>query len=241
VRQHSAELGHAHRELWEVVCDELRNLIIGGEFEPGEPLAEAALAARFAVSRGPVRTALRELERVGLVAAVPRRGMQVATFERTDIDELFDVTLGLERMAARTAAELATPEQVRRLHELLDELDTAQHCETALDAVDADLEFHRHLVALSGNRRLLDLWLQISEEIRFVIAVTQRSLPEVEWASFNRPIVDAIGSGDPDQAEAAVVACFTEAHAEIRARSSEAFVACRPAAAPAVSAESVGR
>ena len=221
--EHSTGLGHAHRELWEVVCAEIRDLIIGGEFAPGEPLAEAALAARFAVSRGPVRTALMELERVGLVTAVPRRGMQVATFERTDIDELFDVSLGLERMAARTAAEIATPEQVRRLHELLDDLDAAQHHDTPLGAVEADLVFHRHLMETSGNRRLLDLWLRISDEIRFVIAVTQRSLPDVEWASFNRPIADAVASGDPDRAEAAVVACFTEAHAEIRALSTEAF------------------
>ena len=177
--EHSPGLGHAHRELWEVVCAEIRDLIIGGVFAPGEPLAEAALAARFAVSRGPVRTALMELERVGLVTAVPRRGMQVATFERTDIDELFDVTFGLERMAARTAAEIATPEQVRRLHELLDDLDAAQHRDGPLGAVEADLVFHRHLMETSGNRRLLDLWLRMSDEIRFVIAVTQRSLPEL--------------------------------------------------------------
>jgi DNA-binding GntR family transcriptional regulator len=231
--QRATGLGPAHRELWEVVCAEIRDLIIGGEFTPGEPLAEAALAARFAVSRGPVRTALMELERVGLVTAVPRRGMQVATFERTDIDELFDVTLGLERMAARTAAEIATPEQVRRLHELLDDLDAAQHRDGPLDAVEADLVFHRHLMETSGNRRLLDLWLRMSDEIRFVIAVTQRSLPNVEWASFNRPIADAVASGDADRAEAAVVACFTEAHAEIRALSTEAFDPFRP---PAVAA-----
>ncbi|MGH9134038.1 MAG: GntR family transcriptional regulator, partial [Ilumatobacteraceae bacterium] len=177
---------------------------------------------------------LMELERVGLVTAVPRRGMQVATFERADIDELFDVTLGLERMAARAAAEVATPEQIRRLHQLLDELDAAQHHDGPLGAVDADLVFHRHLMETSGNRRLLELWLRISDEIRFVIAVTQRSLPDIEWASFNRPIADAVGSGDPDRAEAAVVACFTEAHAEIRAVSSDAFDrTARAVAAPA--------
>src|ERR1041384_8231509 len=92
-------LGGAHLELWEVVRAEIRNLIIMGEFAPGERLVESTLAKRFQVSRGPVRTALMELERVGLVVSVPRRGIQVSTFDRSDIDELFDVVTAIERMA----------------------------------------------------------------------------------------------------------------------------------------------
>jgi DNA-binding GntR family transcriptional regulator len=205
------------------VCDELRHLIIGGEFVPGERLTEAALAERFDVSRGPVRTALMELERVGLVTSVPRRGMQVATFERQDIDELYDATLALERMAARWAAEHAPPEHVAWLHELQHELDRAQQSGDAWATIEAELEFHRALMRSSGNRRLLQLWMQLSEQIRFVIAVTQRALPDVQWARYERPIVEAIERGDVDGAERAVVSCFTEAHAEIDALSSEAF------------------
>jgi DNA-binding GntR family transcriptional regulator len=212
-----------HRELWQIVRDELRDLIIGGEFAPGQPLAETALAERFGVSRGPVRTALMELERAGLVTAVPRRGMQVTTFDGTDIDELFDTTLGLERMAARSAAQVATGRQIIELGALLDRLDEAQQHDSPSAAVHADLAFHRHLMQTSGNRRLLRLWLSVADEIRFVIAVTQRSLPDIRWASFNRPIVDAVAGGDPDRSEAAVVACFTAAHAEIRALSTQAF------------------
>jgi DNA-binding GntR family transcriptional regulator len=209
--------------LWEVVCGEIRNLIISGEFAPGERLVEASLAERFGVSRGPVRTALMELERVGLVRSTPRRGVQVATFVREDVDELFDVTLALERMAAREAVENASAEQVERLGELLERLDEAQRSGDQTAAIEADLELHRHLVKASGNRRLLKLWTEISEEIRFVIAVVQRALPDVEWAGYNRPIIDAVASRDAERAERAVVSCFTEAHEEIRALSAEAF------------------
>jgi DNA-binding GntR family transcriptional regulator len=209
--------------LWEVVCGEIRNLIISGEFAPGERLVEASLAERFGVSRGPVRTALMELERVGLVRSTPRRGVQVATFVREDVDELFDVTLALERMAAREAVENASAEQLERLSELLERLDEAQRSGDQAAAIEADLELHRHLVNASGNRRLLKLWTEISEEIRFVIAVVQRALPEVDWASYNRPIVDAVSARDSERAELAVVSCFTGAHEEIRALSAEAF------------------
>ncbi len=216
-------LGGAHRELWELVCSEIRNLIISGAFAPGERLVEAVLAERFGVSRGPVRTALMELERVGLVKSVPRRGMQVATFERTDIDELFDVTMALERMAAREATESASDEQLERLVVFLERLDEAQRSGDQSAAVEADLELHRELMRASGNRRLLRLWNEISEEIRFVIGVAQRAMPEVEWASYNRPIIEAVVARDADRAEEAVVSCFTVAHEEIRALSAEAF------------------
>jgi DNA-binding GntR family transcriptional regulator len=218
-----AEIGKTFRELWEVVCAEIRTLIISGEFAPGERLVEATLAARFGVSRGPVRMALLELERVGLVTSLARRGMHVATFERADIDELFDVTMALEQVAARAAAEAAAPSGAPRLFELLDALDRAQHSGDRMAAVEADLELHRELMRTSGNRRMLQLWNQISEQIRFVIAVTQRALPDIAWAHYNRPIIEAVASGDPDRAEQAVVRCFTEAHAEVRALSPDAF------------------
>jgi DNA-binding GntR family transcriptional regulator len=219
----SGRLRGLHRELWELVCAEIRTLIITGEFAPGERLVEAVLADRFAVSRGPVRRALMELERMGLVTSSSRRGVRVATFARADIDELFDVTMALERMAAREAADQASPEQVARLFELLDELDEAQRSEEAPRAIEADLELHRHLMVASGNRRLLQLWSQISEEIRFVIAVAQRALPDIEWANYNRPIIEAVAERDAALAEQAVESCFTVAHAEIRALSADAF------------------
>jgi DNA-binding GntR family transcriptional regulator len=212
-----------HRELWELVHDEIKSLIIGGEFAPGDPLVEASLAARFGVSRGPVRTALMELERVGLAQSLPRRGMQVSTLSEADFDELFDVIAGLERLAARAAAAHVTTEQVDDLNAMLDALDAAQHQGGPTEAVEADLELHRHLVRASGNRRLLGLWTAISEEIRFVISVTQRALPDVEWATFNRPIVEAVAAGDADRAEAAVVACFDGARTKLRAAWAEAI------------------
>lgn len=213
----------AHRELWELVRDEIRNLIISGEFSPGERLVETVLAERFGVSRGPVRTALMELRRVGLVSSVPRRGDQVTVFERADIDELFDVIMTLERMAAREAASGADARALSRLQDCLERLDRAQLSKDPTAPVEADLELHRQLMKAAGNRRLLRLWTEMSDEIRFVITVTQRALPEVRWATYNRPIVEAISAGDPDQAETAVVKCFTEAHAELRALSAEAF------------------
>ena len=224
-------VGREYRELWEAVSDEIRDLIIGGEFGPGDRLVEATLAQRFAVSRGPVRTALMELERVGLVTSVARRGMQVAVFRLADIDELFDVTMALERMAAREAATRMTSAKRADFFRLLDDLHVAQAASDPRAAVEADLELHRALMRASDNKRLLRLWAEMSEEIRFVIAVTQRGLPDVEWARYSRPIIEAVTAEDPDRAEEAVVCCFTRVGDEMRALSAGAFMAADQARA----------
>jgi len=223
VTEPTTTLGGAHLELWEVVRAEIRKLIIMGEFAPGERLVEATLAKRFQVSRGPVRTALMELERVGLVVSVPRRGIQVATFDRSDIDELFDVVTAIERMAGREAAERASGEQVERLFALLDELSEAQRSGDRSAVIEADLALHQELMLASGNRRLYRIWSDISEQIRFVVRVTQRAMPEIEWAPYNRPIVEAIAARDPNRAEQAVASCFDGAHEQVRGLSVEAF------------------
>jgi DNA-binding GntR family transcriptional regulator len=210
-------VGRTHRELWELVRDEIRNLIIGGEFAPGERLVESALSERFEVSRGPVRVALKELERFGLVVVIPRRGTHVATFDRADIDELYDVTLALERTAAGEAAGRVQADDAQRLRDLLDVLAEAQRLGDVHRTVSADLELHREYMALSGNRRLCQLWTQLAEEMRLVIAITQRALPEADWAQRNERIVGLLIQGDAHSAEHAIDEYFRAAHGEIAA------------------------
>jgi DNA-binding GntR family transcriptional regulator len=234
MRPHVSEslaVGETHLELWQVVCEQIRELIIAGEFAPGERLVESALADRFAVSRGPVRTALMELERVGLVTSIPRRGVQVATFTRSDILELYDITLALERMAAREAAERASPDHLRRMRERLEALNEAERSGDRGRTIDADLEFHTEFARTSGNRRLLQIWMQLSEQIRFVIAMTRRASPDVDWVRYSAPIVDAIARGEPEAAEQAVVDCFAVAYAKLNTLSPEAFDSLTPGVA----------
>ena len=201
---------------WQVIRRVLRDDIIAERLRPDEVLSEAQLAQRFGVSRGPVRTALQDLARVGLVVGgASRRRVRVARFERKDIDELYEVQMGIERTAVRAAAGRATAEDVQRLYELLAELGAAQASGDPARLIDADLGFHEHIFRLSDNRRLFELWLQVSEQVRCVIGITHRSSPEIVWSDFNRPIADAIAAGDRDTAEQAVITCFLTAHAGV--------------------------
>jgi DNA-binding GntR family transcriptional regulator len=98
---------------------EIEQAILAGELEPGAVLRQEQLSERFAVSRTPVREALRQLAALGLVSFVPNRGVRVRSLSRDDLREAFLVRAELEGLAA----ELATP---RMGEPELRELETAE-------------------------------------------------------------------------------------------------------------------
>lgn len=97
------------RELWEGVADTLRGAIVSGGIPSGSNLVEADLADRFGVSRGPVRAALRELDREGLVVDLPRREDR-----RLDSDLLQHAFLLCQAAAARSIDLAASSARSRR-------------------------------------------------------------------------------------------------------------------------------
>jgi DNA-binding GntR family transcriptional regulator len=97
----------------------LEEAIVSGELEPGTVLRQEQLSARFAVSRTPIREALRRLAALGLVSFVPNRGVRVRTLSRAELHEAFLVRAELEALAT----ELAAPKFTRAD---LEELDVAE-------------------------------------------------------------------------------------------------------------------
>src|ERR1035441_10685386 len=81
----------------------LRELVLSGEFVPGERMSELPLVERLGVSRTPVRLALARLEQEGLLRALPRGGYVVREFTQADIDDATELRGGLEGAAARFA------------------------------------------------------------------------------------------------------------------------------------------
>ncbi len=216
-REHSEAMARSevvHREHWELIRDNLRDRIIAGELAPGSRLTETALASHYSVSTGPVRTALMSLVQLGLATSAPRKGTEVVTFDRQDVDEIYDVIEALEHMAAEEVALRMDGSISETLRERLEALDDAQSSGDTIGAVHADLEFHRAICQQSGNRRLLGLWEQLAEQALLIIAATTRFKPSTaEAISAHMPIVTALESKDPQMAGDAIGRHFKEAHA----------------------------
>lgn len=100
------------RSLPEQVAARLSERIVAGAYEPGRRIMEQAIAAEFAVSRGPVREALRILERDGLVTILPRRGAIVTDLSIAEVKEIFDIRAMLNGLRDRLIAEDAGRERV---------------------------------------------------------------------------------------------------------------------------------
>jgi len=103
-----------------IVTDRLRDHVIHGRFPPGTVLGEVNLAARFGVSRGPIREALDRLEREGLVITQPNRRTFVARLSRADFEEVYSLRTALELLAVREAVRHAGPDDLAELQAIVD-------------------------------------------------------------------------------------------------------------------------
>src|SRR5678815_3236938 len=100
---------------WQRIYVALRSMILSGELEPGTRLVEVELAERFQTSRGPVRSALKELDRRGLVVISPGRGAFVRSFSRRDVEESLSLWELIWGFAVRRAIERMQPADLERL------------------------------------------------------------------------------------------------------------------------------
>jgi DNA-binding GntR family transcriptional regulator len=190
-----------------------------GVFLPGERLDETTLAARFQVSRTPVREALKQLAITGLVAYRPNRGSVVAELSPLQIDQMFEAMGEIEATCARHAVVRMTEAERDRLSELHALSRTAiQHGDAdAYDNINRDF----HLVIIHGchNPVLIDMALGLRHKISTFRRTQFRNLERMS-ASFEEHsvIVEAMLARD-------VVTCYREMRAHLlSARSAAARV-----------------
>ena len=133
----------------------LRELVLGGEFKPGERVAALDLVERLGVSRTPLRSALMTLEHEGLLRTLPGGGFVVREFTRRDIVDAIELRGVLEGTAARFAAErLESRAELAGLQRCTDELDKVVHdssVEAFMRYVSLNKTYHARLVELAKS------------------------------------------------------------------------------------------
>jgi DNA-binding GntR family transcriptional regulator len=197
----------------EVVVAIERAVLIGA-VAPGQRLVESEIARQMGISKAPVREALRELERLGLVVSYPRRGTFVAELTSTVASEAYGLRAVIESYAARLAVSHHTDRDLAGMEDLL-----AQADDESMDGEDQlirqaelDLAFHDEIYRLSGHRQLQEAWGNLRSRIR-VLLVATRVLRDTDpsangprpYTQWHAPILAALRARDPDRAEAAVI------------------------------------
>ena len=162
------------------VNDLLRDMIISGRFPPGTKLIEREIADYLGVSRAPVRDALLQLEREGLVVSKPN-GRYVIELSERDIREMYQVRKALEKLAVELATQNIEVEQKAELQQMLEDMKNAQLRRDWLAFSKSDVETHRLIWHISGNEHLEAYLNSMSGPIFMFVA------SNAEYLDWNEP------------------------------------------------------
>ncbi|PSK96653.1 DNA-binding GntR family transcriptional regulator [Haloactinopolyspora alba] len=152
--------------LREQVADALRAAVVAGEMVPGQVYSAPTLAARFGISATPVREAMLDLAKQGLVDVVRNKGFQVTEVSGADLDQITEIRLLLEPPAAAAAATVATEDDVAALRPLARAIVDAAAAGDLIAYVEADREFHVRLLTIGGNPRLVEIVKDLRAQTR---------------------------------------------------------------------------
>lgn len=201
----------SHKQLRNVVAEQMRAAILNGHYKPGEWLRQERLAQDFGVSQMPVREALKELAAEGLIEHVPYRGARVVIFSTHDILDLYCHRAFLESRAASIAAEVVTPEEVATLENLQMEMEVNGAPQAVLKYRELNRKFHQSIYQASRReyliRTLNQMWATFPTMLIANFAATAvNPLPERDAtdAIEHRAIIAALQSRNAAAAEQAM-------------------------------------
>ncbi len=186
------------RRMSDQVYEEVLQAILEHRFAPGERLSVPELSRSLDVSQMPVRQALDRLSEEGLVDIRPRSGTFVAQADEREVAETFDLRRALDGLAAETAVQHVTEQDLSRLWELVEGMDDfAAQGSLGMRGHDRlNWEFHLEIVRLARNEKLHEMYKQLNAHLQIAnVHVSSRN-----WASRipmaqaeHRAMVDALG------------------------------------------------
>jgi DNA-binding GntR family transcriptional regulator len=210
---------------------ELEELIVTLRLQPGEVLSESGLAKRLDIGRTPVREALQQLAREGLVLILPRRGVIVSEINVRNQLELLKLRREVERLMARLAAERATQDERSSFKAIASAMQRSARDNDDIAFMRLDRELNTLISACCRNdfaRRAMGLMQGLSRRFWYMHYREVLDLPRC--ATLHSELAAAIGEGDAIAAASALdklidyIESFTRASVDARASTSLALV-----------------
>lgn len=190
----------------EQIAEAIGNAIITGDLEPGQRIQEQGIAGKFEVSRGPVREALRILERDGMVQILPRRGAQVTYLSIDEVNDIFAIRASLVRLAVRLIAEKPDTGLIAELKqraEMMGEL--ARSGSDPNQYVKESYYFNLAMAAGCGNKRLMDMIYSLAHQtLRYSRLGLSAQDRRVYSAKYHGKLVKALQKGASQVAQETV-------------------------------------
>ncbi|APT85426.1 GntR family transcriptional regulator [Corynebacterium aquilae] len=193
--------------LRETVAEQLRTAIISGELVEGELYSAPALGEAFGVSATPVREAMMDLSREGLIETLKNKGFRVTGMTDAELEHNTEIRLLLEPYAARKAAEAVAhrdpkPGEFDAMKALAAEIVEAARKEDLITYLKADRQFHEELLKPCGNEQLIELITGLRCKTRqYGLKTLAKDKRLVHNAEEHLQMVDLLERGQPQELE----------------------------------------
>jgi DNA-binding GntR family transcriptional regulator len=191
--------------LQEFAYNKCQELIGSGKLVPGQLYSEVAMSKQLGISRTPLRTALQQLERDGLIIRLPQRGFYVYEFKEKDIEELFAIRKAIEGFAVEHIAKQKREIDLRQAKKHLKAQEDARQSDDYSIFIREDRQFHENLVSALSNKRLVAIYAGLRQSIELIgLKRFKMNSQRNKSISEHKAIIKAIEKGDPLAAREAV-------------------------------------
>ncbi len=192
------------RNLRQEITETLRGAVIAGEMTAGAVYSAPSLAEQFGVSPTPVREALLDLAKEGLVEVVRNKGFRVTALSPKELDDITELRALIEPPTVRRITEQGVSARaIKQLRPLAAGIEKAAARRDFIAHVTIDMQFHLALLELAGNPRLLETVRSLRTSSRIY---GLRELPDgdalFDSSHEHAELLDLIEAGDADGAEA---------------------------------------
>ncbi|MBT2528338.1 GntR family transcriptional regulator [Streptomyces sp. ISL-99] len=196
------DLNATRERLRDQVAHALRAALISGELRPGAVYSAPALADDFGISATPVREAMLDLAREGLVEPVRNKGFRVTEVSESDLDQYTAIRALIEVPTVGQVTRSATREELEALRPVAEEIVRAARDHDLIGYLEADRRFHLSLLALCGNERLVETVGDLRKRSRlYGLTALDESGELIPSAEEHLELLDLMLAGDAKGAE----------------------------------------
>ena len=185
------------------VVNALRAALVAGELRPGVVYSAPTLAADLGVSATPVREAMLDLAREGLVEAVRNKGFRITEVTERELDEYTEIRELIEVPTIGRVTAVAGAEQLEALRPLAEEIVEGARKHDLIAYLEADRRFHLGLLGLAGNAHLVQVVSDLRKRSRlYGLTALDANGQLVESADEHIELLDLMLAGDAEGAQA---------------------------------------
>ena len=186
----------------DVAYEYLKERILSGEIEPGSPVSEMAIAQELQISRTPLREAMRELEREGLMISYPDRGSFVTSVTPSEVDEIYEIRSLIESWCLKKGFDRLDRDELKTLK---DDFGNAYDKNDWELFHKADRRFHEMIVDSAASPRIRNFMNMLNAQTERIRRISAKGASRNEKSlKEHSAIIDAILDSNRDGAEKAL-------------------------------------